>query len=432
MKCARCGATTYEGAIFCGRCGAAIEGEPPAGLEEARARRRLWVNVIAWTCIAVAAGLVVASLALNVGQGAAAVRVPNVLGKEQAAAEELLKRAGLEPVVGHGKPSSTTPVGIVVEQQPLADTLASSGGRVTIALSVGPGVRVPEVAGLEQDAALSALRRAGLSGTVASWEPSASIGPGLVIASHPAAGSLVEKGSQIRLVGSLGRAPGESAEKPERVEKAQTPPPGVPAASSVPSVTGKSAASAKALLRAAGLGYAVEGKEFSSSVARGHVLSQRPAAGSAPPRNRTVSVTLSLGQGVRVPQVVGKSEAEATAALAQAGLRAVPDRRHAEAPAGQVIACSPKAGDTVAQGSTISLVVSRGPEDGFLRVDAEPGGNAWVYVDGGNTRGRCPVTVRLSPGEHSVILWDPESQKRLSFTVEVKSGTTVSVTKNLG
>jgi membrane-bound lytic murein transglycosylase B len=66
---------------------------------------------------------------------------------------------------------------------------------------------------------------------------------------------------------------------------------------------------------------------------------------------------------VAVPQVVGKTQAEAVAALESAGLAvAIQTAASSEVPEGNVISSDPAAGTSLNPGSTVTIVVSTGPE----------------------------------------------------------------------
>jgi beta-lactam-binding protein with PASTA domain len=74
------------------------------------------------------------------------------------------------------------------------------------------------------------------------------------------------------------------------------------------------------------------------------------------------AVLVSVG-GVQVPDVTGKTQADATKALEDAGLKVgeVTSTSDAEAPAGTVVRQDPAAGTEVDDGSTVVLAVSSGP-----------------------------------------------------------------------
>jgi beta-lactam-binding protein with PASTA domain len=78
-----------------------------------------------------------------------------------------------------------------------------------------------------------------------------------------------------------------------------------------------------------------------------------------------VNMVLSKGpESVAVPDVVGKAQADAEAALKGGGLVVgiVTQEYNATIPAGRVISQSPAAGTSVKHGSAVSLAVSKGPE----------------------------------------------------------------------
>ncbi len=115
-----------------------------------------------------------------------------------------------------------------------------------------------------------------------------------------------------------------------------------------------------------GLGFRVEPvTQVTSDPSKvGIVLKQTPAAGTLLAEGETVTITVGKApRQVEVPNVVGKTEEEATATIVEADLK-VGDVSPQEdpAPAGQVIDQFPPAGQSVDKGSTVDLVVSTGPE----------------------------------------------------------------------
>lgn len=69
------------------------------------------------------------------------------------------------------------------------------------------------------------------------------------------------------------------------------------------------------------------------------------------------------GSGIAVPELVGRSAADAQRALAAAGLGAIEasDLPHPNAPAGQVLAQSPLAGQHLRAGTGVRVALSSGP-----------------------------------------------------------------------
>ena len=103
----------------------------------------------------------------------------------------------------------------------------------------------------------------------------------------------------------------------------------------------------------------------------GEVVDQSPTAGTALAEGETLIVTVSLGPSlVAVPDVVGRPEAEARAAIEDVGLAvgASTTTNDETVPAGAVVSAGPAPGQeapaadgTVPKGTQLALVVSSGP-----------------------------------------------------------------------
>jgi serine/threonine-protein kinase len=117
------------------------------------------------------------------------------------------------------------------------------------------------------------------------------------------------------------------------------------------------------------------------SVPKGTAIGTDPVAGTALDPNSEVVLNISEGpSAVKVPgNLPGKTEAAARDVLRQSGLVGAPTTTMANSatvPAGIVITTSPAAGQSVAVGSTVEIVVSTGkvamPElRGRTRAEAE-------------------------------------------------------------
>jgi serine/threonine-protein kinase len=132
----------------------------------------------------------------------------------------------------------------------------------------------------------------------------------------------------------------------------------------VPNVVGLGRRAARRALTDAG--FEVEEKRVpDDTVKLDRVIRQSPSGNSTAEQGQTVTLDISSGpaQGV-VPDVVGKTEADASAALEGAGFRvtAVP-KEDASADPGTVLAQSPAKGATAARGSAVSISVAAQPTE---------------------------------------------------------------------
>jgi serine/threonine-protein kinase len=192
---------------------------------------------------------------------------------------------------------------------------------------------VPAVIGMRQERAEATVRDAGLDPVVTRRE---SARPrGIVLAQNPDPGAKVDEGSDVRLVVSNG-----------------------PARETVPEVVGETESEAVADLTAAGFKVAVT-RTFSDKKA-GVVVSQQPQGGAKLKEGSTVAVAVSKGnKPVAVPDVVGTTSSEATAALRDAGLQADIVAVPSKEPSGTVVAQSPPAGKQVKPGAKVRLNVAQ-------------------------------------------------------------------------
>lgn len=130
----------------------------------------------------------------------------------------------------------------------------------------------------------------------------------------------------------------------------------------VPGVLALSQADAQHKLHSAGLDTRVR-QDFSLNVPRGKVISTDPAPGKRVRSNGTVTLTVSKGpQVIRVPDVTGRSLADAQQRIKAAGLAAgtVTQSFDDQVPKGQVIVTAPAAGAERAPGTPVTFTVSRG------------------------------------------------------------------------
>ncbi len=143
----------------------------------------------------------------------------------------------------------------------------------------------------------------------------------------------------------------EQSSKPESTPESKT---------QVPQIKGLTQEQAQSMLDSAGLDYKFESME-SEEVEPGQVISTTPAIGSEVSKGDTVTVYVRESQ---LPSVWGMTAEEAEAAIREAGF--VPKRGtdvyNDKTQEGKVAYTSPKQGESVAAGSTVTYYVSKGAE----------------------------------------------------------------------
>ena len=132
----------------------------------------------------------------------------------------------------------------------------------------------------------------------------------------------------------------------------------------VPNIKNMTQEQATQELEKAGLKLEVENQVYSSDVESGKIVSQNPEEGREMKKGQTVKVTVSKGtQNVTVPKVIGLSEAEATAAIDKLKLvKNVKREYNSDVATGIVYSVDPGEGVSVAEGTSITLYVSKGQD----------------------------------------------------------------------
>ncbi len=275
------------------------------------------------------------------------VKVPNVVGKTQDEAKEILNKAGLGYKIGKQEESTKYEKGYVMAQDPENGERVDKNTQITLDISTGLAeeeVEVPNVVGQDEATAQKTLQDAGF--VVESEAVYSSNTQGTVVSTDPEGGTKAAKGSTVTIQVSKGE---------EKI--------------TVPDVRGKDENTAKSTLSAEGLNVTVD-TEYSDSVSTGNVISQNPSAGTKVDSGTGVTIVVSLGkkpeEKVSVPDVTSNvTEANARQMISNAGLSPVSQYENSDTvPAGYVIRCSPGVGSSVSKGTTVTIVVSRGPAGG--------------------------------------------------------------------
>lgn len=235
----------------------------------------------------------------------------------------------------------------VIRTEPAAGIDLERGGTLVVVLSDGPTfVELPDVVGLDAQAALAALRERGLVATVTAARPDEEAPVDQVlrwfVVDQPTltTGAEVVKGTEVALEVSQGPAPRE-----------------------VPDVVGSESDRAVATLEALGL-VAERAEDFSDTIPAGQVAAQRPLPGEVVPRDSSVLIVVSKGPDVVVvPDLDRLDHAERLEALVEADLvvgnvTGDTSRRLL----GLAVDGTPvRSGDAVRRGSTVSLVYELAP-----------------------------------------------------------------------
>ncbi|HKW99167.1 MAG TPA: PASTA domain-containing protein [Bryobacteraceae bacterium] len=271
---------------------------------------------------------------------------PNILGDTQTGAISAILSAGLSIGSIGESSSNTAPKGTVTLQNPLAGITVSADSPVSFSISAGPvgpqSFVVPNVYGLSQAAASSAITAAGL--TVGTITPSQqlSVPVGNVFSQTPLPGAYVAGGSAVNLQVSAAAA---QYTVPDLVTN-PTP-----------------YSTAYTEIIAAGLTPGTFTTQFSSTVPFANVISQSPAAGSVVAGGSVVNVTYSAGIAVAtVPSVVGENQVFATNSI-NPGLSffvSVTRAPSTTVPDSFVISQNPPASTQAPRFVPINLVVSSG------------------------------------------------------------------------
>ena len=283
--------------------------------------------------ILLVAGLLYGAMTLlsNTGEK---VRIPSLAGLSVSEATKSLSNLNLKLQIKEEVFSEDVPKGKIISSDPSGGGKVAKAGTVFVTISNGQErIKVPELLGLTQDAAVSELAKANLKigSTSSSFSPT--VDEGLVISSNPPAGSDIKKGALVSLVISKG------------IQQM-----------ALSSFVGLS--SDQALNELNSLGAVVISKyEYSDTVMVGKVISQDPDGSSPVAKGAKITLVISKGpSSIAVPKVIGKTLDEATLILENLGFK-VKSKTIGNKKNKVVIGISPKYDTKVKPGSTITLTL---------------------------------------------------------------------------
>jgi serine/threonine-protein kinase len=278
---------------------------------ERRAKRKkaTMVTLVVLLCIAVialAAWITSSLLGDNNSSGTQKVTVPGVTGKTLAAAKASLEEVGLKYKIDpvpcqpgeNGAPARCTADDIdkVFAIDPAAGSSVPKFTEITLTYGTSPDqIAVPDVTGLSPQEAQAKLSTGGwgfAQGTdTVEVEDANKVGK--VAQQNPQAGVKAAKGAVVTVL--LGKGP-------DTVQ--------------LPDVTGQSVGDATATLE--GSGFKVTTKEADSAKDQGEVLSMSPNPGRVA-KGSTVTLTVSKGNQLTMPDITGMSVEQARTKLNQLG-----------------------------------------------------------------------------------------------------------------
>ena len=237
------------------------------------------------------------------------------------------------------------------------------------------------------------LKELGLKVTEAGTEVSDTYEKGEIIDQDVSEGETVKAGTTIKVTVSAG----SEEENAKEVD--------------VPDVTGKTSDAAMATLEDKNLTVSRE-FEFSNDVPAGQVIRQDPKSGSTVKEGTKVTIYVSQGsESVKVPDVRGKSEADAKAALSEFAVTTTTEHSDSVA-SGNVISQSIDAGQYADKGAAITIVISAGPEKVTYYI------NSKVRTDGIKDVTVTSADIELYKSESDELIQSWNGVTSFPYTIE--------------
>ncbi|WP_328831945.1 MULTISPECIES: Stk1 family PASTA domain-containing Ser/Thr kinase [unclassified Streptomyces] len=208
-------------------------------------------------------------------------------------------------------------------------------------INSGQFTKVPPLLSKSEAQAKDRLKEAGLDVRKVDHAYSDTVKRGTVISTDPESGARIRNNDSVALTISDG---------PETVK--------------VPDLTGLRLDRAQSRLKRDGLAAGMVTREFSDDVPKGSVISTSPDAGTERHAGSAIALTVSKGGAVDVPDVTGEDLEDAKADLQEAGLtvKVAATQVTSEYDAGQVARQTPAGDSQAAEGDTVTLTLSKGPE----------------------------------------------------------------------
>ena len=301
--------------------------------------------------------------------------------------------------------------GTVVYQDIPAGSFITKSDKVGLKVNRGTGVleavngvsTVPFVVGSSQEEAIEMLTKAGLKYAVKEAYND-NVDAGLVSEQSIEFGKEVAEGTEITITVSKG-----------------------PEAFDVPNVVGMGYEEAEALLYNKGLIPVRKDKE-TSQYPENQVIAQSPS-GEKVKNGDSVELTVATSEpAISVTDVSGMTAAQAKSALEKQGLKVVTANSYSDTvEKGKVISQTPAAGSSAAAGSTVTLIISDGPEEitvPNVKGKTQATAQSTLEGEGFNTTVTTQFDEKVEQGK--VISQSPASGTK------AKRGDTVNIVVSLG
>ncbi|HZA16439.1 MAG TPA: PASTA domain-containing protein, partial [Pseudonocardiaceae bacterium] len=308
-------------------------GGPP---DERRPGRGIWV--LTTVVVAALIALVLLLYTRLFGGGPEQVALPNVVGQPVVPAEQTLNAAGFQT---ERRPVESTPEDLdrVVAMNPSGEAVQGA----TIRLDVGAGpaeAEVPNLLGLDRAQAQASLQQVGL---VLSPDQRQQVVQddndiNRVLVQEPPAGQRLTKGKSVIITVGV---------PPETV--------------AVPDVVGTNIDQAQRNISGARLTPQIQ--EVDSVAAKGQILKQEPAGGAEVKAGTTVTLTVSRGNQLEMPDLQGQTPSQAQSTLQRLGwtgtLKVVTAPANDSDLVGRILDQDVPAGTGFARDQTITVTVGQ-------------------------------------------------------------------------
>jgi serine/threonine-protein kinase len=278
----------------------------------------------------------------TVDRGSAiSLTIPDVTNRTQAEASQILLDLGLTPIP-NAVINDAVGDDIVYAQDPPATATGHQGDVVTITYNPAKQLQtVPPIQGLSVESATQLLAPLGLQLVILEVRNDPLVPLNQIITQDPLANEQVRSGSPISVVVSGGTG-----------------------GNNIPNIEGQVSSAAEQLLKSTPYNFVVTiTAEPSTTVEKGRAIRTDPAIGTPLPAGSAILLIVSSGSPtVVVPDVTGKTEAEAQTAINAAGL--ITEIKYQNVPVGdasdgRVISQSREALSAVAPGTKVTLVIGK-------------------------------------------------------------------------